>query len=341
MPNTSNSKIISRKLKKLLKAFAMGAITTQHRQKTQCASTRPEPISFRPEVYIPGHVWDSQNPSERYACVGDLCAHIGDQLPIHLVKRIARDVLRGLVNLHETRGKAHGDLNQDCILISPRDMKMLISQFYYADAQSQHTLFHSSDISHNQTPPILFDMDTVVVPTPTSSSHCSDLSMFRLSYPEIDRPRHDPFCESFGMRPPEALLDAPQCISSDIWTLGCVLYELITGESLFDPFFQTVELGLTPEESHLIQIIEICGEFPKDVAKSGRNACKWFYNDGSLRLNTTYYPVTMKDILHSRVEQSEVAHTADLLESMLRLRPQERLKAVDLLNHPWLDNMDG
>lgn len=99
------------------------------------------------------------------------------------------------------------------------------------------------------------------------------------------------------MRPPEALLDAPQSISADIWTLGCVVgfcilkrcihvndvpqfYELITGESLFDPVFQTVELGLTPEESHLIQIIELLGQFPRDTVKAGKNGRKWFQEDG-------------------------------------------------------------
>ncbi|GAW03324.1 polysaccharide lyase family 14 protein [Lentinula edodes] len=259
-------------------------------------------MSSRPEVYIPGHVWDSQNPSER-------------------------DVLRGLANLHESRGKAHGDLSQDCILISPQDMKMLISQFYYADAQSQHTMPQSSEMSHTETHPILFNMDTVVVPAAPSSTLAFKPIVFRLCYPEVDRPRHNPFCDSFGMRPPEALLDAPQGISADIWTLACVLYELITGESLIDPFFQTLELGLTPEESHLIQIIEICGEFPRDVTKSGANGCKWFHDDGTIRLETTYYPVTLKDILHSRIEPSEITHTADLLRSMLRLRPQERAKA--------------
>ncbi|KAJ3893856.1 kinase-like domain-containing protein [Lentinula edodes] len=322
---TPTSKTISRRLKKILKAFAWRVTTKRCRRiQSACSSSnsRTEPMSPRPEVYIPGHVWDSQNPSERYASVGDLCAHIGDQLPIHLVKWIARDVLRGLANLHESRGKAHGDLSQDCILISPQDMKMLISQFYYADAQSQHTMPQSSEMSHTETHPILFNMDTVVVPAAPN------------------RPRHNPFCDSFGMRPPEALLDAPQGISADIWTLACVLYELIAGESLIDPFFQTIELGLTPEESHLIQIIEICGEFPRDVAKSGTNGCKWFHDDGTIRLETTYYPVTLKDILHSRIEPSEITHTADLLRSMLRLRPQERAKAVDLLNHPWFHDVD-
>jgi len=51
------------------------------------------------EVYLPGYLWDALNPTERYASVADLCAHIGDQLPIQVVKLISRDVLRALQDL--------------------------------------------------------------------------------------------------------------------------------------------------------------------------------------------------------------------------------------------------
>ena len=66
------------------------------------------------------------------------------------------------------------------------------------------------------------------------------------------------------------------------------LYELLTGDSLFDPSFQTMELGLAPEESHLIQIIEMVGELPLDLIKSGKHAKKWFNDDGTLRPVTSF-----------------------------------------------------
>lgn len=59
------------------------------------------------EVYLPGHLWDALNPTERFASVADLCAHVGDQLPIQVVKLIARDVLRELEDLHNKHGFAH------------------------------------------------------------------------------------------------------------------------------------------------------------------------------------------------------------------------------------------
>jgi hypothetical protein len=59
------------------------------------------------------------------------------------------------------------------------------------------------------------------------------------------------------------------------------LYELLSGERLFDPSFQTEELGLTTEESHLIQIIELFGEFPIDLLRAGEYSSRWFTDSGA------------------------------------------------------------
>jgi serine/threonine-protein kinase SRPK3 len=60
------------------------------------------------------------------------------------------------------------------------------------------------------------------------------------------------------------------------------LYELLSGEPLFDPFFQTEELGLSIEESHIIQIIEIFGDFPRELLAAGEYSSRWFTESGTL-----------------------------------------------------------
>jgi hypothetical protein len=72
-----------------------------------CIATQDYVQPCPKEVYLPGHLWDALNPTERFASVADLCAHVGDQLPLQVVKLIARDVLRGLEDFHNTRGIAH------------------------------------------------------------------------------------------------------------------------------------------------------------------------------------------------------------------------------------------
>lgn len=49
-----------------------------------------------------------------------------------------------------------------------------------------------------------------------------------------------------------------------------------------------------------------------------------------------YYPVTLEKILRMRIDESEVANATDFLGTLLQLRPQERGRARDLIDHSWL-----
>ena len=73
-----------------------------------------------------------------------------------------------------------------------------------------------------------------------------------------------------------------KCPRTDSITKISQLYEVLSGERLFDPSFQTEELGLTMEESHLIQIIELFGAFPLDLLNAGRYSSRWFSESGML-----------------------------------------------------------
>jgi len=57
--------------------------------------------------------------------------------------------------------------------------------------------------------------------------------------------------------------------SSDIWSFACMIFELITGDYLFEP-----RKGKTysKNDDHLAQIIELCGKIPKKIAMSGLNS---------------------------------------------------------------------
>lgn len=49
------------------------------------------------------------------------------------------------------------------------------------------------------------------------------LALHRALTSGLDRPRHDPFAESYALRAPEIILDAPSDTSVDLWSLGCVV----------------------------------------------------------------------------------------------------------------------
>ncbi|KND00995.1 CMGC/SRPK protein kinase [Spizellomyces punctatus DAOM BR117] len=68
-------------------------------------------------------------------------------------------------------------------------------------------------------------------------------------------------------RSPEAILGANYDRSADIWSVGCMVFELLTGDYLFDP---QAGSRYTKDDDHVAQIIELLGDFPKSLALSGK-----------------------------------------------------------------------
>ena len=137
-------------------------------------------------------------------------------------------------------------------------------------------------------------------------------------------------------RAPEVILGINYNETSDIWSLACILFELATGDFLFEP-----RKGETfsKNDDHLAQIIEAVGKMPKNFALSGLNSYKYFDKNGKLlRIKKLiYYPI--KDILVKKYnfKEKEAKAFSDFLMPMLEYYPDKRASARELLKHPWLN----
>ncbi|KDR71391.1 hypothetical protein GALMADRAFT_144070 [Galerina marginata CBS 339.88] len=140
-------------------------------------------------------------------------------------------------------------------------------------------------------------------------------------------------------RCPEVILGAKWGPSSDLWSVACILFELITGgDYLFDPASGS---RYSKDDDHIAQIIELLGEVPKSIAFSGKYSHEFFNRKGELRhINKLrYWP--LESVLHDKYLFPK--HDADALASfltpMLRLHPDRRAKASELTHHNWLDGV--
>ena len=137
-------------------------------------------------------------------------------------------------------------------------------------------------------------------------------------------------------RSPEVILGINYNETSDIWSLACMLFELATGDFLFEPRKGDT---FSKNDDHLAQIIEAVGKMPKNFALSGLDSYKYFDKKGKLRRikNLIYFPI--KDILVKKYhfKEKEAKAFSDFLMPMLEYYPEKRASARDLLRHPWLN----
>ena len=104
---------------------------------------------------------------------------------------------------------------------------------------------------------------------------------FGLSFRASDKAASDALGTSH-YRAPEATIGAPISVSVDIWSLGCVVYEMMTGELLFNPgMVGTPAQGTAIEDKALLTLAEdVMGQFPLSFSQSGRRFRLLFSPDG-------------------------------------------------------------
>jgi serine/threonine protein kinase len=80
-------------------------------------------------------------------------------------------------------------------------------------------------------------------------------------------------------RAPEAILGRNDWgTRADVWSVACVIFELLTAEYLFDPHGQGEMF--TKDDDHMAQIIELLGDFPLDAKMGGRYSREIFDHTG-------------------------------------------------------------
>ncbi|KAL4075210.1 kinase-like domain-containing protein [Scleroderma yunnanense] len=138
-------------------------------------------------------------------------------------------------------------------------------------------------------------------------------------------------------RCPEVILGAKWGTSADIWSVACVIFELITGgDYLFDPASGS---RYSKDDDHIAQIMELMGEFPRAIAFSGKYSSEFFNRKVELRHINKLRFWPLDSVLHDKYlfPKDEAEAIATFLNPMLCLTPDKRAKASDLVNHAWLD----
>ena len=141
-------------------------------------------------------------------------------------------------------------------------------------------------------------------------------------------------------RAPEIVLGNDFNCETDIWSVACIVYEMVTGRFLFDPKSKPgVVSELSNDLEHLSEITQMIGAPGQDILDDGVNTKKLYdksyrlrsYGDGAIH--------RIQDIRgslqrHLGMDDAELVY--DFIQSCLTWCPDSRPTAEECLKHPWL-----
>jgi serine/threonine-protein kinase SRPK3/serine/threonine-protein kinase SRPK1 len=136
-------------------------------------------------------------------------------------------------------------------------------------------------------------------------------------------------------RSPEVIVGAGYGPSADMWSFACMIFELSTGDYLFDP--KTTE-EYVRDEDHLALTMELLGPMPQNVLARARMKRTFFNLRGELRHIKQLRFWSLENVLMQKYKFNPVrARTlSSFLLPMLHLDPDQRPTAQKMLRHPWI-----
>ncbi|KAJ7555067.1 hypothetical protein O6H91_05G021000 [Diphasiastrum complanatum] len=139
------------------------------------------------------------------------------------------------------------------------------------------------------------------------------------------------YVQSRSYRAPEVILGLPYNQKIDIWSLGCILAELCSGNVLF----QNDSLATL-----LARVVGILGPIDPDMLAKGHDIHKYFTKSHKLYernpdTDRLEYLLPKKTSLAHRLPMGDQGFV-DFVDYLLQINPQKRPSASEALKHPWL-----
>ncbi|KOM32741.1 hypothetical protein LR48_Vigan01g229700 [Vigna angularis] len=224
--------------------------------------------------------------------------------PIDLVREIGRQLLEFM---HDLR-MIHTDLKpENILLVSPEYVKV---PDYKSSSRSPSTYFKR---------------------VPKSSA----IKVIDFGSTTYERDDQTYIVSTRHYRAPEVILGLGWSYPCDIWSVGCILVELCTGEALF----QTHE-----NLEHLAMMERVLGPLPQHMLKRvDRNAEKYVrrgrldWPEGATSresIKTVMKLPRLQNLIMQHVDHS-AGDLIHLLQGLLRFDPSERLTAKEALRYPF------
>lgn len=292
-------------------------------------------------------------------------------VPSKLVKQITKQVLLALDYLHRKCGVIHTDLKPENVLIEVGDVdRLMLEHNLYSESPRHETGSRRRSVITGSQPLLsplksmpLDGIDEAKIRKGRSSQggiSPSDAAQRRKSSGAVTALEEDLIVVKIAdlgnacwsdhhftndiqtrqYRAPEVLLGCPWGASVDVWSMACMVFELMTGDYLFEP--QSGQ-SYTKDDDHIAQIIELLGRVPISLLLTGKWTPQFFNHQGQLRNIHKLKEWGLFDVLVDKYQyDKELARQlCDLLLPMLSLAPQQRADAGSMVYNIWLGDAEG
>ncbi|XP_057332228.1 dual specificity protein kinase CLK2 isoform X5 [Microplitis mediator] len=197
----------------------------------------------------------------------------------------------------------------------------------HTDLKPENILFVDSEyeVTYNSKKRILFKRRDV------RRVKRTDIRLIDFGSATFDNEHHSTIVSTRHYRAPEVILELGWSQPCDVWSIGCILFELYLGITLF----QTHD-----NREHLAMMERILGTIPHRMARKTKT--KYFYH-GKLewddKSSAGRYVRDNCKPLHRYMLSEEEEHRQlfDLIQRMLDYEPSERITLKDALLHPFFD----
>ncbi|CAK63314.1 unnamed protein product (macronuclear) [Paramecium tetraurelia] len=247
-------------------------------------------------------------------------------ISIQLGKEITKQILIGLIYSHDACQIIHTDIKPENIMIelNEQQLKQLINE---NESEEQIKKVKLNNINVGDT--FVWNENVIINVNTDLKFKLVDFGNACQTNQQFEE------IQTKEYKSPESIIQAKYQTNTDIWSLACVIFEILTNNYLFQPEGDTEEEEM---DDLLAMMIELIGIPSQSFLNKGQRSSLYFESDGNLKRIKELQKVNLSSTLikEYNFDKNEAQKLEDFILFALKWDPLERPSSQIMFFHPWL-----